>query len=66
MGFEQLGRKLMNLGQDAKSGVQKVGETYQVNNKLNDEKKSSDKAVCSHRKAYLSSGYPDAAGGAGG
>ena len=43
MGFEQLGRKLMNLGQDAKSGVQKVGETYQVNNKLNDEKKALTK-----------------------
>lgn len=43
MGFEQLGKKLMNLGQDAKSGVQKVGETYQVNNKLNDEKRALTK-----------------------
>ena len=43
MGFERLGKKLMNLGQDAKSGVQRVGETYQVNNKLNDEKRALNK-----------------------
>ena len=26
MGFEQLGKKLMRLGQDTKSGVQKMGD----------------------------------------
>lgn len=39
MGFEELGKKLMRLGQDTKSGVQKAGETYQINSKLADEKK---------------------------
>lgn len=39
MGFEELGKKLIRLGQDTKSGVQKAGETYQINSKLADEKK---------------------------
>lgn len=42
MGFEELGKKLMRLGMDTKSGVQKVGETYQLNSKLADEKKKLD------------------------
>ncbi|MDO5346535.1 MAG: zinc ribbon domain-containing protein, partial [Lachnospiraceae bacterium] len=40
MGFEQLGKKLAQLGQDTKSGVQKMGASYQVNAKLGDEKKA--------------------------
>lgn len=39
MGFEELGKKLMRLGQDTKSGVQKMSESYQLNTKLTDEKK---------------------------
>lgn len=39
MGFEELGKKLMRLGQDTKSGVQKMGESYQINSKISDEKK---------------------------
>lgn len=42
MGFEELGKKLMRLGQDTKSGVQKMGESYQINTKLTDEKKKLD------------------------
>lgn len=42
MGFEELGKKLLRLGQDTKNGVQKVGETYQLNSKLADEKKKLD------------------------
>lgn len=42
MGFEELGKKLVRLGQDTKSGVQKAGETYQINSKLADEKKKLD------------------------
>lgn len=42
MGFEELGKKLMRLGQDTKSGVQKVGESYQINSKIADEKKKLD------------------------
>ena len=43
MGFEQLGKKLAQLGQDTKSGVQKMGESYQVNTKLANEKKALHK-----------------------
>lgn len=39
MGFEELGKKLMRLGQDTKSGVQKMSESYQLNTKLTEEKK---------------------------
>ena len=42
MGFEQLGKKLMRLGQDTKSGVQKMGESYQINSKISDAKKALD------------------------
>ena len=43
MGFEQLGKKLLNLGQDAKSGMQKVSKSYQVSGRLDDEKRSLSK-----------------------
>ncbi len=39
MGFEELGKKLVRLGQDTKSGVQKMGESYQINAKIGEEKK---------------------------
>lgn len=42
MGFEELGKKLMRLGQDTKTGVQKMGETYQINTRISDEKKRLD------------------------
>ena len=42
MGFEQLGKKLMRLGQDTKSGVQKMGESYQIDSKISDAKKALD------------------------
>ena len=42
MGFEELGKKLVRLGQDTKSGVQKMGESYQINTKISDEKKKLD------------------------
>lgn len=42
MGFEELGKKLMRLGQDTKTGVQKMGESYQINAKISDAKKRLD------------------------
>ncbi len=43
MGFEELGKKLVQLGQDTKSGVQKMGEAHQVNARLGDEKHALQK-----------------------
>ena len=43
MGFEELGKKLVQLGQDTKSGVQKMGEAHQVNSRLGDEKHALQK-----------------------
>ena len=40
MGFEDLGKKLAQLGQDTKAGVQKMSSVYQINSKLSDEKKA--------------------------
>lgn len=39
MGFEELGKKLARLGQDTKNGVQKMGESYQINAKIGEERK---------------------------
>ncbi|MDD3795805.1 MAG: zinc ribbon domain-containing protein [Lachnospiraceae bacterium] len=42
MGFEELGKKLIRLGQDTKTGVQKMSESYQITGKINEEKKTLD------------------------
>ena len=39
MAFEQLGKTLKQLGQTTKSSVQRVGETYSIQTKLNEEKR---------------------------
>lgn len=43
MGFEALGKKLAKLGQDTKTGVQKMGESYQISTKLSEEKKTLER-----------------------
>ncbi len=43
MGFESIAKKLAQLGQDTKSIVQKMSETYQKNSRISDEKKALDK-----------------------
>ena len=42
MAFENLGKKLAQLGQDTKASVQKMSESYSLNSKLNEEKKALD------------------------
>ena len=42
--LESLGKKLARLGQDTKSSVQKLGENYQLNSRISDEKKALEKA----------------------
>jgi len=39
MALEQLTKALQQLGQTTKSGVQRVGETYSIQSKLNEEKR---------------------------
>ena len=43
MGLESFGKKLAQLGQDTRSSVQKMGENYQLNSKIADEKKGLEK-----------------------
>ncbi len=40
MGFEELGKKLAQLGKDTKAGVQKASESYQLSSQIKDEKKA--------------------------
>ena len=45
MGFESLGKKLAQLGQDTKSSVQKMSESYQMNSRIADEKKNLEQLL---------------------
>ena len=42
MGFESLGKKLAQFGQDTRNSVAKLGENYQMNSKLSDARKNLD------------------------
>ena len=43
MAFESLGKKIAQLGQDTMNSVQKMSESYQINSRLNDEKRALEK-----------------------
>ena len=40
MGLESLGKKLAQLGNDTRSSVRKMNESYQIGNKIAEEKKT--------------------------
>ena len=69
MGFEALGKKLAQLGQDTKTSVQKLGESYQMNGKINEAKKilafEVTKIVHGEEKALAAQKSAEALFGAG-
>ncbi len=51
LGFEEISKKLQQLGIDAANSVQKMGEAYQASSKLSDAKKALNKLYAQLGKA---------------